>query len=370
MTPMLRYVGLTALKACALAAVALTGLLSLLEFVEQLASIGQGRYRVTDAFVYVLLTAPSRLLQVAPVALLVGCLLSLGGMARNSELTAMLSLGISERRIIGSVLWLALPITLILFLLMEFVIPPAQQLAREQRASALSSSVSIGTGSGFWAQQDRQYLNVQQFERGNIPIGIDVYSFLADGSLESTLHADRADIRPDGTWLLAHVSRRRVHAWTIETDHLPTLAWRSFVSPRQIQFLIIPLDSVPPIALFRHLRGLRPDQKAPRDEQELWTKLSLPLSLVAMIMAAAPFVFASQRTQSSGQQLARGVALGIVFSLGQQILSRLGLLFELSPAVTTMVPPLLVIALAISLLRRRHRPGRHRPILALLRPAP
>ena len=355
---MRRYVGLAALRAFALVALALTGLFSLLEFVEQLASVGQGRYHVLDAVVFVLLTSPSRLLVVTPVSLLIGCLTALGGMARNSELAAMLSLGISERRIIGSVLALVLPLSAFLFLLMQVVIPPSQQLAWELRAAALASPPARGNDSGFWTRHDRQYLNVERFERGNMPVGIDLYSFRADGSLESVIEADRAIIGPDGTWTLANVSRRHVTEWKIETDHLPTLTWHSFISPGQIRFLVVPLDSVAPTTLFRHIRSLPPDQKAPRDEQVLWTKVSLPLVLVAMVMAAAPFVFGSPRSQSSGQHLARGVSVGIVFALGQQILSRLGLLLGLSPALVAVVPPLLVIGLAIALLRLRHRPAR------------
>ena len=368
MTSMPRYVALAALRAFTLVAVALTGLFSLLEFVEQLASVGQGHYRVIDALAFVLLTAPSRLLQVTPVSLLIGCLLALGGMARNSELAAMLSLGFSERRIIGSVLWLALPLTVVLFLLMEFVIPPAQQLAWEQRSSALATNVAGGSDSGFWTRHGSQYLNVHRFERARTPVGIDLYSFRPDGSLESVIEAERATIAPDGTWNLTNVSRRHVTEWKIETDHLATLAWHSFISPGEIRFLIVPLDSVAPTTLLRHIRSLPADQKPSRDEQVLWTEASLPLVLVAMIMAASPFVFGPPRSQTSGQHLARGVGVGIVFSLGQQIVSRLGLLLELSPALVALVPPLLVVALAAWLLRARHRPKR-RAALSPLSPA-
>ena len=369
MTLMLRYVKSSTLKAFAFVAVALTGLLSLLEFVDQLASVGQGRYHVPDALLFVLLTAPSRLLLVVPVALLIGCLLALGGLARTSELAAMLSLGISERRIIGSVLELVLPLGVFLFLLMEFVIPPAQQFASEQRASALATSSASGNQSGFWIQHQRQYLNVQRFERANVPVGIDLYSFRTDGSLESVVEADRATIGPGGVWVLTHVSRRRIDDWRIETDHLPTLTWHSFISPGEIRFLIVPLDSVAPTTLLRHILSLPPDQKARRDLQALWTKASLPLALVAMIMAASPFVFGSPRAQSSGQQLARGVAVSIVFSLGQQIVSRLGLLLELSPALIALAPPALVIGVTAYLLGRRNRGQTRRARRLRLSPA-
>ena len=351
-----RYLALSTFKAFLLVAVALTGLFSLLEFVEQLASVGQGQYRVADAFIYVLLTAPSRLLQVTPVSMLLSSLLALGALSRHFELTAMLNLGLSERRIIGSVLILTVPIVIVLFLMMEFVIPPAQQLAEERRTSALLSSISVQADSSFWAQNGHQYLNVQRFLPGNVPIGIDIYAFAIDGGLESIVHASRADIRPDNVWLLTDVTRKRVHASQIRTDHLAMLSWASFIPSRQIEFLVLPPESIPPIALYRHILTLeRQHQRATRYKQELWAKASIPLSIVAMIMIAAPFVFGSLRAQSNGQHLLQGIGFGIVFSLGQQILDRLGLLVDLNPALTAMTPPLLVMGLAIVLFYRAHR---------------
>ena len=368
MISMHRYVGGATLRAFVLVAAALTGLFSLLEFVDQLASVGEGRYHVADALFFVLLTAPSRLGQVAPASLLIGCLLALGGMARNSELAAMGSLGFSEGRIIASALALVLPLTVVLFGLMEFAIPPAQQLAREQRASALATPATRNSGAGYWTRHDDQYLNVQRFERGDVPVGIALYEFRADGSLATVIEADRATIGPDNTWHLVHVTRRRVGEWRVDTEHLPTLAWHAFISPATIRFLVVPVDSVAPTTLLRHIRSLPPDERAPRDEQVLWTEASLPLALAAMVMAAAPFVFGAPRAQGSGQHLARGVGIGIVFSLGQQITSRLGLLLDLSPALMAVLPPLGVIALAVVLLRQRIRP-RPQAALSPLSPA-
>ena len=348
-----RYVQGAALQAFALVAAALTGLFSLLQFVEELAFVGQGHYRVTDAFLYVLLTAPSRLLQVTPMSLLLGSLLALGPLARNSELTAMLSLGISKTRIIAAVLELVAPIVAVLLLTAEFVVPSAQQLAQSQRTSALSSASSFHSDNSLWAEGNHQYLNVREFERGNVPVGIDIYSFADDGSLRSVIHAERAGIMPDGTWKLAGVTRRQVYGFDIRTDRLSSLSWHSFLPARQVRFLILPLESVPPVALFRYVHRLKQeDVQAGRYRRELWVRIGIPFSMVAMVMISAPFVFGPTRMRTAGQSMARGIGIGLVFSLGQQIVGRLGLLLDVSPAITALSPPLLVIALAIHLLRR------------------
>ena len=343
-----RYVGGAALRAFALVAACLVALFSLLEFVEQLASVGQGRYRVADAAAYVLLTAPGRLLQVAPASVLLGTLLALGALARTSELTAMLALGLSERRIVGRVLLPVVPIVAALALLAQFAIPPAQQVAQERRADALATSASP-PDTGFWAQGDRQYLSVGLFKRATAPVGIDIYAFEPDGSLASIVHAERGEILPDGTWALSEVTRRTVHDALFHTEHLAALPWHSFIPPGQLRFLRLPPDSIPPLALVRQIRSLeRQHQRATRYERELWTKAAVPLSMVAMVLIAAPMVFGSPRTQG-GQRLLRGVGVGIVFTLAQQIADRLGQLLDLSPAAIALAPPLVVLVVAAAL---------------------
>ena len=138
-----RYLRGMTLRAFLLISAGLTALFSLLTFVEQLSYVGQGHYRLTDALIYVLLTAPYRLLQLTPVSMLLSSLLALGALARSSELTAFRSLGVSEVRIVGALLKLALPIIAVLFLVAQFVIPPAQQLAQRQQAAALNGAVPL-----------------------------------------------------------------------------------------------------------------------------------------------------------------------------------------------------------------------------------
>nr|WP_321984043.1 LPS export ABC transporter permease LptG [uncultured Lichenicoccus sp.] len=350
------YVRNAAVKSFALVAASLTGLLSLLELVEQLASVGQGHYRLGNAVIYVLLTAPGRFLQITPIAMLLGSLLALGALARNSELAAMLGLGISTRRIIGSVLTPIIPLVAVLVILAEFVIPPAQRLAQDGRASALNATSAASGDNSFWAQSDREYLNIERFDRGHTPVGIDIYSFAPDGSLLSIIHAARAQLRPDGQWLLTDVSRKIDHESELTTDHLPWLKWHSFVTPQEMQVLTLPLTSIPPTALFRevHRLALKHEPTA-HYEHELWAKISLPFTLAAMVLIAAAFVFGAGRTQTTGRSLAFGVAFGVAFSLGQLIFSRLGLLLDLNAALTALTPALLTMWLSLYLFRSTAR---------------
>lgn len=348
-----RYIQAAAFRAFILVIAALTALFSLLDFVEQLSNVGQGTYRVSDAFLYVLLIAPARVLQVTPVSMLLGSLWALGSLARDSELIALQSLGVSEKRIIGSVIMLVAPIIIVLFLLAQFVIPPAQQLAQAIHAAAATASEPE---TSFWAQGDHQYLNVGAFAGATVARDIDIYAFQADGSIDSFIHADRADIQADDVWLLTGVARKRGVVSGLETEHLESLSWKSFVPGPQIKVLMLPVESMPPVGLYRHIQDLKSrDQEPIRCEQEFWRKIGIPFSMIAMIATAAPFVFGSPRRQSMGRQIMIGAIFGIVFSLIQQIAGHLDLLLGLNPAMTALAPSLLFIGLSLYLLRRAHR---------------
>jgi lipopolysaccharide export system permease protein len=347
-----RYIQLTAFRAYALVAAVLTAMFTLLDFVEQLAVVGQGNYHPGNALAYVLLTVPQRLVQVTPVSMLLGSLLGLAALNRSSELTAIRSIGVSEARIIWSVMKLTLPIAIGLFLLAELAIPPAQRLAQEERSAALAPTHE---DQSFWAQGNSQYLNVQSFPGKGVLKDVDIFSFDHDGALASFIHGDRANIRPDGTWLLTDVVRKGVQSSLFHTEHLASLSWSPFISASQIQLLRLPLESMPPVELYRYIVTLkRQHQPVSRYQLELWTKIGIPVSMAALVMIVAPFVFGQIRARNSGYQLVVGAAIGIVFSLTQQITHHAGALLGVAPAVSALAPSLLLMALAAYLFLRVH----------------
>ena len=119
----------------------------------------------------------------------------------------------------------------------------------------------VSSGS-FWAENNQQYLNVQDFESGNMLLGINIYAFDDDGTLQLYLHADHAEIMPDGTWALTGVRRTRLVASQFVTDQLPSLPWHSFITERQVKLLTLPPETMPPVALYGYIRHLEQLQSA------------------------------------------------------------------------------------------------------------
>ena len=74
-------------------------LLGFIDFVGQINDIGIGDYGVNQAIQYTLLKLPSSIFQLMPIIILIGSLLGLGLLSKNSELIVLLSSGVSIQRL-------------------------------------------------------------------------------------------------------------------------------------------------------------------------------------------------------------------------------------------------------------------------------
>ncbi|MCK5656506.1 MAG: LptF/LptG family permease, partial [Deltaproteobacteria bacterium] len=99
-----RYIGVSFIQGFLLVIFILVSLFSFLEFVVQLDDIGKGNYQLLDAFAYIGLTIPRRVLDMVPMAALLGSIIALGMLADKGELIVMRASGLSVQRICFSVL--------------------------------------------------------------------------------------------------------------------------------------------------------------------------------------------------------------------------------------------------------------------------
>ena len=98
-----RYIGSHVLLAILTVLGIIVGLALLFAFIDELGDV-KGSYGTLHAAVYVLLTTPSRIYEMLPMAALIGCLIGLGTLASSSELTIMRAAGVSLGRIVLAVM--------------------------------------------------------------------------------------------------------------------------------------------------------------------------------------------------------------------------------------------------------------------------
>jgi lipopolysaccharide export system permease protein len=348
-----RYVGLTVARSLGLALIALVAVFTIFAFVEELEDLGRGRYRVRDAALFILLTTPRRVIDLAPAVALLASLTALGALSAGRELVAMQAAGVSPLRLGWAALRPALVFVVGIAALGQFVAPPLDRAAYVGRAQALSDTVAIQSDRGFWSRSSRHFLRVREIRAGGTLGGVEIYEFDGEGRLQRFIAAEKADIRGGRTWRLTGILQKDFEPDAIVRKQLPTATWESFLSVDQVDLLALQPAVLSFTDLWEYVRYLRSSgQDSTTYELALWQKATMPLAVAAMTLLSVPFVLGVMGMASTGQRLMVGSLVGIGFHLASQVTARAGLLLNLSPAITALTPVLVVVGVTVWRFRR------------------
>ncbi len=339
-----RYIFRTVATTTLVALLVLLLLEFFLSLLVELEDVGKGHYDFLAAFRYLLLIQPQRLYEMFPLALLVGGLLGMGALASGSELIVMRAAGLSLTRLAGSALQTGLLLSLAVLVLGEFVAPPLEQMASEQRAAAKSESMAIRGGRGFWARDGDYFIHVRAVLPGVRLMDIQTFKIGPDARLESIVAAQGAR-HVEGRWLLEGINYSLLNGDQVRTEHLSSLEVASAISPRILDVLASNPSELSIRDLLVYVDYLERNGLDAEDYRlVLWRKLLAPLAYMAMLVVGMPFVFGPQRSGSVGQRLLVGLMLGLVFFLSNYLLGNVVLLYGFPPLVGASLPTLLFLA--------------------------
>lgn len=124
-----RYIGTSVFLAILSVLGIIVGLALLFAFIDELGDLSDS-YGTLEALIYVVLTLPRRAYEMLPMAALIGCLIGLGSLASNSELTIMRAAGVSVGRIVWAVMKPMLVLMLVGVLIGEYLAPRARTRPR------------------------------------------------------------------------------------------------------------------------------------------------------------------------------------------------------------------------------------------------
>ncbi len=348
-----RYIARSTLQMVFLMLAGLVFLFSFLELLSQLNDVGKGQFGLVDAFTYVALTVPRQAAILMPMSALLGCTVSLGMMADHQELTALQAAGISVRRISLSVVGTSIVLMLVSVFITEYVAPPLDQYARIQRSQARYGKTVLMSKSGFWVRQDRFFIHVAGTFTKDQAADIELYELDAAGRISRFMHARTATLQEDRSWLLEGVSQQIVDGEVIQNREIDEYRLTRFLTPHQMQIFKLPPDSLSLSDLLVYIRSLKArNQNAEAYDQAFWQKICQPVTTAAMVLLALTFIFGPVRVRSAGKRIATGVIVGIMLYLLNQVFGHMGLLFNIPPMLTNLVPVCLILLFAFRQLGR------------------
>jgi len=296
---------------------------------------------------YIGLTVPRRVYEFMPLTVLVGCLVGLGTLANNSELTVMRAAGVSLWRIVWSVMQAVAIFVLVAAFVGEFVAPKSQQMAEIEQAQYKG----VASSKGFWLRDKQDYIFVRAVRPDGVLQGVSRYRFEGQ-DWQQTIVAEQG-VYKHQAWSLQQLQKVWLQEQTIVQQELQQMPWPVSLEPHLLSILsmdpkYLALSDLLGYSQYLDQSGL---DAAPY-ELAFWKKILQPLATLALMFVAISFVFGSTRSVTLGQRVLVGVMVGLAFNYAQEVLGPASSVFGFTPLLAYLLPILISLAGGAWLLRR------------------
>lgn len=346
------YIRRSVLMGILLVMLVLMPLVSFLLLSSEMDHVGKGQYTLLNAFVFIGLALPRYAFQILPIGALIGSLWGLGNLATHSELTAMRIAGISMAQIVYAVLKAGLVVTLISVMLGEVIAPVSDEKGSQMRAEALSESIVLKTRYGFWVRDGRAFINIREILPGGRLRSIFIYEFDDEQRLKLSTYAKAAFYTGD-SWRLEGIRQSEFVETSVKTRASRQAVWDSLLDPGMLSLLVVDPHILPAWDLYRYIRFMEDNGlNATSYQVAFWTKMAMPLIIMAMMALTVPMLFGALRTVGVGQRIFIGIIIGIAFYLLSRAFAQLAVVHPISPILAALLPGILCFATVVWLFRR------------------
>ncbi|WP_305041224.1 LPS export ABC transporter permease LptG [Geoalkalibacter sp.] len=341
----------------ALALAAFVGLYLLVDFFEKVDDLLENRVALEVYFTYFAAKVPLILVQVCPLAMLMAVFMTIGGLSRTSELTALWAGGVSLIRIAAPLLGTAGLIALAMLLISENLVPPSVRATNEIWATRVQGRAAVVFKlDRLWLREGDQILNVRLADpdAGELQ-GLSVFRFSEDFSLVERLEAPRAVYR-EGRWTAESAQRFHFSAkdgQMLDSQKLSDSALALDKKPEDFRLTRNDAEELNFGQLRRLATKLAAEGYNPRRLiVDMHNRLAAPVATFIMAFIGIPFALQKGR----GGRIALGIAVTLVIGFGYHILHAvsmaLGYAGLLPPILAAWSVNLLFLLLGLWLLLR------------------
>ena len=319
--------------------VAFLALFAFFDLIHELGDLGKGDYRLQHALGYVLLSVPSHVYELFPIAVLIGTLYALAHLAANSEYTVMRGSGLSPGGAALALARIGIVFVVLTYLVGEIVAPVTERAAQQLKLRATSAVIAQEFRTGFWVKDERRFVNVREVLLDTTLVGIRIYEFDSEYRLRSISAAERGGVAGNNVWRLRDVVRTSFGPNDTSVERLEQIEWPSLLTPDILSVLFVKPERMSAWNLYQYTRHLAENrQRTERYEIAMWKKLIYPFAVWVMMALALPFAYIHTRSGSVGVKVFSGIMLGIFFHMLNSLFSHLGLLQNWQPLFSAILP--------------------------------
>jgi lipopolysaccharide export system permease protein len=342
-----RYIVKEVLKGSLLALILLVTLVDLFSLNDELKDLGKGSYELKEIFMYLALSTPTVFYELLPSGALIGSIFVLGAMANQREIIAMRCCGLSVFWIIRSVMLAGVFLVIIAAAVGEFIAPETERAAQLLKTTAQNNRVIMRAKYGIWLREGNSFINIRQIAEKSQLIDISFYHLDESHHLKQVEHAETGTFVGHEQWLLNKIKTTELFKDNVTASNRHQQSWTTSIAPDLLDIVVVTTTNLSSYDLAKYIGFLKDNnQKSQTFEAALWARLLNPYVTFVMLLVSTPFVIGIKRGNSVGERLLIGIVIGLSFNILDQIISHVGIVYNLNPLLMALLPSTLVLIVA------------------------
>lgn len=154
-----RYITKQFLRSFLLSLIAFIGVFTVSQLFRVVKYLSDGRFTTKEAILYIITLIPRTFIEVAPLAVLLGSMMTVSQMASNLEIISLKTSGVSFRRIVRMPIILSFFISIAVFFVNDSIYPVSLKINRDLRSGEIDTrTVPIEKNNAFLRGEDYVYL--------------------------------------------------------------------------------------------------------------------------------------------------------------------------------------------------------------------
>ena len=347
-----RYIAKTLVRHITLTIVVLLGLFVFVEFITELDDLDKGRYGILQVVQYVILSIPQTLYEIFPMACLIGSILGLSLLAKDSELIVMRAAGVSISRIVFSTVKVGFALGILAFVIGEIISPITETRAQKIKALTIQNSIGLQQQSALWVRDGNTFVSIGEVLPDLTLLDLKIFEFDNLKRLRILSVAERGE-HESNRWLLKDLKQTVIDLTSSTADLVSQAYWSTSLNPNLLRLFQIAPEQLPIWELDRYINHLQMNkQNTTSYELAYWSKIVAPLATIVMLVLAVPFVFKELRSGSMGKNLFSGIMIGLTFFILNRSFTFFVPIFNLPPLIGAIIPTFFVFLLAVYMIKR------------------
>lgn len=348
------YLGRQLLIGTSVALLALLAIDGVIDFLDEIEKVDQ-YYSLSNMLFNSLLEIIISAYQLLPIAVLLGCVISLGNLAVNAEFLALRACGYARIQLSSSILLVGSLLMAVSFIYGEVVVPAAKIKQYQNKYCCEEVSHFFEANKKYWFHEANYFVNFKESLDNDIYRQVEVFELDKNYQLVQYIEANQAAAMPaEELWVLEDAN---VYSFT-QPNTVAVERWERWELPTAVSTLteempeLLKQDYMNLLQLYDYIGFLDANTLHSKSyELAFWTRFSAMLSILVMILLATPWIFAAHQRATMGKRFFIGVLIGLAYLIASQVFSNFSITYAFPVWFGVFLPVILFSAIGLFLLR-------------------